>query len=122
MCEHHGDSYTERDALAVMRTTGPAHLDHEGVLVESGEWVAAIYESYAADQEWNRGDTYLTRPQCMPYATWSAIAGNDYTIADYGDSLASLSSYTRAAEELSEEIFRRDIESVSAAVDWPDCP
>lgn len=115
MCEHHG-RYTETDALAVMHTTGPAHLDREGCLVESGEYVAALYESYAADREWSRGETYLTRPPGMPVASWYELHPRDYGIADYGDSLASLSSYCRVAEAGTEEIFRRDCEVAASSI------
>lgn len=44
-----------RPALAVMDNTGPAYFDRYGIMVESGEYVAAQYESAAADVEWSEG-------------------------------------------------------------------
>ena len=117
MCEHHDDhSYRTVDALAVMTNTGDAHLDYEGCLVESGEYVAALYESYAADQEWNNGDTYLTRPERTPVRTWAA-RGITYTLREYGDSLTSLTEYGRAAEALAEEIYQRDLDVAVASAE-----
>lgn len=37
--------------LEVVATAGDAHLDYWGCVVPSGEYVAALYESYAADLE-----------------------------------------------------------------------
>lgn len=35
--------------LELMTSTGDARLDSEGIMIPSGEYVAALYESYAAD-------------------------------------------------------------------------
>jgi hypothetical protein len=73
------------------------NIENEGP--EWLEWCAALYESYAADHEWNNGDTYLTRPECMPVETWRSMGHGDYSIREYGESLASLSAYCRVAEQ-----------------------
>src|SRR4051812_22783011 len=44
------------EPLQEMVNVGPARLDHEGCVVDSGEYVAALYESYAADHEY--AETY----------------------------------------------------------------
>ena len=94
-----------------------AYLDRTGAIVESGEYVAALYESYAADQEWSNGNTAVTRPQGMPWATWLAVSPNpDYSIIAYGESLASLSAYCRSAQNLAEELWTRDLQEVVDSV------
>lgn len=92
------------DALAIMHNTGDAYLDHEGCIVESGEYVAALYESYAADQEWSSGTTYLNDDELF-----------DTGVIEYGTALASLGRYCRAAQMVAEELWTRDVEEVTAA-------
>lgn len=104
------------EPLQEMITTGPARLDYEGCMIDSGEYVAALYESYAADHEWNEGETYVTRPERMPVTTWRRVSPNpDYSVREYGDALASLGSYCGSAQRLAEELWTRDLHDVQAA-------
>jgi hypothetical protein len=100
-----------------MTNTGDARLDHEGYIIPSGEYVAALYESFVSEQEWNDGETYLTRPAVTPVATFFAIKSNDYTMADYGQSLTSLGRYCTAAEVATEDLWTRDLEEFESARD-----
>lgn len=97
--------------LETMITTGGARVDRDGCLTVSGEYVAALYESHASDQEWSEGETYLTRPATTPVATFFRVKGNDYAMAEYSASLASLGSYCAAAEVATEDLWFRDVES-----------
>lgn len=94
--------------LEVMHTTGDARIDHDGVMIPSGEYVAAMYEGYAADMEWNAGEVYLTRPERMPVATWLLSGAHDYTLAEHGAALSSLGSYVGVANELADDLWTRD--------------
>jgi hypothetical protein len=76
------------EPLIVMRTTGAARLDPEGCIVESGEYVAALYESAAADAE------YVEANNRHP---GNAVPGD----------------YAHAAQVLAEELWTRDVESLS---------
>lgn len=127
MCQN-CDPYGPASALAVMHNTGPARLDSDGCIVESGEYVAAMYESYAADREWADGDLYVTRPKNMPVATWYELHPRDYTIVDYGEALQVSACYAAKAERLAEELWQRDVEEVAGQqiirYPWqdPNCP
>lgn len=100
------------DPLHFMVNTGEARLDGEGVMVDSGEYVAALYESYAADNEWSDGNTAITRPPLTPVTTWFEGPQHDYTIGEYGKSLESLGSYCGTAQSLAEELWARDVEEI----------
>lgn len=78
--------------LHEMIRTGDAILA-DGVLIESGEYVAALYESYAADHEWNSEGWGKTIPE------WTA-------------SLRSMADYALTAERLVESLWTRDVRSV----------
>lgn len=61
------------------------------------EQQAAELEVAQAEREWNEGVTYLTRPSSVPVSTWRASGPRDYTMSEYGESLASLASYIQSA-------------------------
>jgi hypothetical protein len=74
------------EPLETMITTGDARIDRDGCLTSSGEYVAALYESYAADMEF-----------APEYDT------------------DSLSLYAAsAAEVIADDLWRRDVESTQA--------
>ena len=75
-----------------MINTGPARLDQDGVMVDSGEFVAALYESYAADQE------YLEAVRLYPR---------------YSPERESASAYAGTAEDVAEEVWERDAEGLA---------
>lgn len=81
------------EPLETMITTGPARLDRDGALTSSGEYVAALYESYAADYEWN-----------------DAPVGR--TLVEHAQILRAMSWYAHVAQELAEDLWQRDCESV----------
>jgi len=74
-----------------MVNTGPARLDQDGAMVDSGEYVAALYESYAADQE------YLEAVRLYPR---------------YSPERESASAYAGTAEDAAEEQWRADLEEL----------
>lgn len=82
-------SYTEYDALHVIDTTGAAKLDQDGCIVESAEYSAALYESYAADHEY--GEAYA---------------------AGVREPAVSASLYASTAQHLAEDLWTRDIRDV----------
>jgi hypothetical protein len=67
-----------------MITTGPAYLDRDGVVVDSGEYVAALYESWAADIEWSQDDH-------------NDVAGH----------------YAHTAQDVAEELWTRDMHELA---------
>lgn len=79
---------TKGNALQVISNTGPARLDSDGAMIDSGEYVAALYESYVADQE----------------------AWTDETSPAYNT--LSASRYAGTAGRLAEELWERDIEEL----------
>lgn len=100
MCEHHDDhSYRSVDALAVMTNTGDAYLDYEGCLVESGEYVAALYESYAADQEY-----------VGTYADHIVGKATEYDVVH-------AAAYVDTSERLTEQTYQRDLDVAVASAE-----
>lgn len=89
------------EPLMVMTTTGPAYYDHDGCIIESGEFVAALYESYAADLEYveamreRYGDRRTT-----------------YPVPPVNSPESMLGSYASAAQRAAEERWTEDLMSV----------
>ena len=79
---------SDYEPLEWMRTTGPARLDVYGCIVDSGEYVAALYESYAADYEF---------------------------AYEYGTD--SMSLYASAAQLVAEDLWTRDCEELDQ-ISW----
>lgn len=100
------------EPLMWMRTTGQVRTDFDGALVESGEYVAALYEWEYAEQEWNNGATAITRPTITHPGTWREMNPTPATLAEYGESLASVSDYVRTACRLTDELGARDLQEV----------
>lgn len=80
------------EPLQQMVTTGSARLDHDGCMIDSGEYVAALYESYAADHE-------AARTRMGRHATPEIAYAMD--------------GYAHAAQVLAEELYARDVEDVT---------
>lgn len=94
-------NYTEHDALIVFGKSSEAVLHPgTGTLSESWEHAAALYESYAADNEWNNGETYA-----------NATPGVDNLFV-YGAALASLGDYCKSAETVADDTWKRDLISL----------
>lgn len=72
------------DALVNIENEGPEWL----------EWCAALYESYAADQEWSQQVTYLP-------------STGTYELPAIGSALASLGDYCTAAQTVAEDLERK---------------
>lgn len=79
------------EPLHIMRRTGRAVLDVDGAMVESGEYVAALYESAHAD------DNY------------PSYRGDGAT----PEQIKSHSDYAETAYRLAEELRERDIHDVT---------
>lgn len=75
---------------AMINTRDYAVIDFQGVMVPSGEYVAALYESYAADTE--PGDTSRT-PEAY-------------------ENNVSMTRYATTAARLAEDLWTRDVESL----------
>lgn len=100
-------NYTEHDALIVFGPTPNAVLSPgTGSVSESWEHAAALYESYAADNEWNNGET-------------AATPGVDNLVA-YGVALKSLGSYCTAAERVADSTWEDDLRSLGVDEDTFD--
>lgn len=84
---------TPEDALQVMSNTGPAYLDSTGAMVDSGEYVAALYESYAADHEYVDA---ITR-----YGS------------GYNETHKVMARYAHTAGNVAEDLWTRDLESLT---------
>jgi hypothetical protein len=100
-------TYTEADALAVLDNLGPAYRDESGRMIESGEWVAALYESYAADQDYMNHmiETY---------------GGQDaYALPPFDSMAYYLGQYADAAMAVAERLEIRDLEAAYAEDDFP---
>lgn len=82
--------------LEAMYTTGPAYVTDNNTMIDSGEYVAALYESYAADSEWATGACFVD---------YEGVSLN-------GQRLTSLGMYCTAAESLAQELWLRDLEAV----------
>lgn len=93
-----GSSYSP---LCEMRTTGPARMDWEGCIVDSGEYVAALYETYAADHEW---------VDAMQERYGSAVV---YPTPPVNSPLASMGDYCTTAQRVAEDLWTRDVEDVT---------
>jgi hypothetical protein len=100
-------TYTEADALAVLDNLGPAYRDESGRMIESGEWVAALYESYAADQDYMNHmiETY---------------GGQDaYALPPFDSMAYYLGQYADAAMAVAERLEMRDLEAAYAEDEFP---
>ena len=75
---------------AMVNTRDYAVIDFHGVMVPSGEYVAALYESYAADTQ----DYDTSR-------TPEAYEAN-----------VSMNAYANTAARLAEDLWTRDVESL----------
>lgn len=74
------------EPLAVMVTTGPSYIDQDGCLVDSGEYVAALYETYQADREaidtWSTFTLPDAHQSAHRYALTAQVAAEDAWVRD----------------------------------------
>lgn len=84
------------DPLHAMINTGAARLI-DGTMIESGEYVAALYESYAADHEY--------------VDTFNAHKIDHRSVTEYDVTHAA--GYASTAQELAEDLWTRDLHEVT---------
>jgi hypothetical protein len=91
---------TVYEPLCEMTTTGDAYLADDGVLMDSGEYVAALYESYQADRDCNEA--------------WEMYIAGQGPCDEYA--YQKYAWYANRAEALTEEIFKASIEGVAELI------
>jgi hypothetical protein len=87
---------TAYQPLHEMTTTGAARLSADGALIESGEYVAALYESYAADHEY--------------VDTFDAYKAYARHVTEYD--ITHAAGYANTAQTLAEDLWTRDLHEV----------
>lgn len=95
------DLPSDYSPLAIMNTLGDAYLDYDGNMVDSAEYVAALYESYAADHE------YVSAMQ-ERYGSHRTA----FPVPPVNSAQASAGDYATTAQNSAEELWTRDIERV----------
>ena len=84
-----------QNALVNIENEGPEWL----------EWCAALYESYASDQEWSQQVTYLP-------------ATGTYSLPAVGSALASLGGHCTAAQQVAEDLEIKIFEEIEYAREY----